>query len=49
MIELSTALAVLAVLLLVAGLVTFLAGELLVSGVCFMGLAFAIYLRETRG
>ena len=48
MIDLSTVLAVVAVILLVAGLLTFLAGELLVSGVCFLGLSFAIYVRETR-
>lgn len=49
MIDLSTVLLVVAIVLLLVGLLTFLAGELLVAGVCFLGLSFAIYFRETRG
>lgn len=45
----STVLAGLAAALMLGGLLSLLAGEHLVAGVCFLSASFAIYLRETRG
>lgn len=45
---LSIGLAILAVALFLAGFLTFLAGELLIGGVCFLCASFTIFLRETR-
>jgi len=36
------------VMLFVGGLLAFFVGQLLVAGVCFLGLSLSIYLRETR-
>lgn len=49
MIESSTLFAALAVVLVAAAVVAFVAGELLVAGVLMLATTFAIYLRETRG
>lgn len=46
--NLSTLLAVLAVLLGVFAVVMVLVGEHLVAGVSLLGVSFVIYLRETR-
>lgn len=36
------------VMLFVGGLLAFFLGQLLVAGVCFLGLSLSIYLREKR-
>lgn len=48
MVDESTLLAALAVVLIVAGLLAFLADRFLVAGVCMLATSFTIYLRETR-
>lgn len=44
----SEALALIVVVLLLGGIAAFAVGQLLLAGVCFLSLSFAIYLRETR-
>jgi len=44
----SEALALIVVVLLLVGIVAFVAGQTLLAGVCFLSLSLAIYLRETR-
>jgi|GEM_PF-4642696 len=48
MLDQSTLLAGLAVLLAAVGLLAFLADVLLVAGVCMLATSFVIYFRETR-
>lgn len=48
MIQRSTILAAVAVLLVVVALVAFVARLYLVAGVCMLATSFVIYLRETR-
>lgn len=48
MVDQSTLLAGLAVVLTVVALVAFLADVLLVAGVCMLATSLVIYLRETR-
>lgn len=45
---LSTILATLAVVLFLVALAAMYAEELLLAGICFIGLSLVIYLRETR-
>lgn len=44
----SEVLALVVVVLLLFGIVTFAVGRTLIAGVCFLSLSLAIYLRETR-
>lgn len=49
MTHLSTLLAALAVVLVAVAVAAVAAGEPLFAGLCMLGTAFVIYLRETRG